>query len=342
MIIIILMLPLALLAQTITESRSALVYSLPKTELMVHASVEKITETPGAFFQYSERFLAENHVIVRKRVYYRLKTLTVLTRTVPHKERTFSIIPAKKSLTAFISVNDQGILCGINVPPVNANKDVEFIGDNQRKNDNKPLKLIPLNEEYMFAGSTAKMAEGAAKQIYRIRENRMDLLAGDVEHVPSDGTSMKTMIEQMERQEKQLTELFTGTIAVEELSQNIIYSPVGATKDQVLFRFSSFDGIVDADDLSGEPYYISVDYDSLKIENNDQRKKKKPKEEVFSVLPVNANVQIDDGKRTFFNQDLVFPQLGALVSIPLETMGKNGKAYVSPETGRLLSVEQGK
>ena len=38
-----------------------------------------------------------------------------------------------------------------------------------------------------MAGSTAKMAEGAAFQIYAIRESRLSLLSGELEHLPADG-----------------------------------------------------------------------------------------------------------------------------------------------------------
>ncbi|MFV0390413.1 MAG: DUF4831 family protein [Paludibacteraceae bacterium] len=328
---------LLLSAQTITSGQSSLIYALPKTELVITAYIEKVTETPGEFYQYSDRYLAETNVIKAKNTFYRFKNLSVSTRTVPDKERTFSLIPGKKSLASLITVNEQGLLCGINVPSVNVANRIET--PKKLAEVEKEQKLLPLNEEYMLAGSLAKMAEGAAKQIYRIRENRIDLMAGDVEYVPTDGASMKTMIEQMNEQEKRLTELFTGSTIVEEFSQNITYIPTEAVYDQVAFRFSSFEGIVPADDLSGTPFYISVAYQPIVVEPTE--KKKKVKEEVFSILPVAAKIQIENNDNEFFNQDLVIPQLGILMPLPLETMDKYSKAYVSPETGRLLSVEQG-
>lgn len=45
--------------------------------------------------------------------------------------------------------------------------------------------MLSLHEAYMRAGSAAKMAESSAKQIYRIRENRIDAMADDVEYVPT-------------------------------------------------------------------------------------------------------------------------------------------------------------
>ena len=337
LIALIIALPFLLSAQTITEGQSTMIYSLPKTELVVNAVVEKITETPGEFYQYSERYLATSDVITSKQTFYRLKYITLTPRVLPDKERTFTIIPGKKSLASLITVNDQGILCGINVPSVNTehqNQTTRKVVGNSPSN-----KLLPLNEEYMLAGSVAKMAEGAAKLIYRIRENRMDLLAGDVEHTPTDGASMKTMIEQMNKQEKELTQLFTGTTTVEELTQEALYSPSQAVKDKVVFRFSSFDGLIPADDLSGEPFYLTLTYEPVKTAPNE--KKKKAREEVFSIVPVTATVSLDNGQKVFYQNDITLPQLGELMPLPLEAMDRYSRAYVSPETGRLLSVEQG-
>ena len=68
-----------------------------------------------------------------------------------------------------------------------------------------------------MAGSTAKQAEVAAKQIYRIRESRMNILTGDADNLPPDGEAMKLVIQQLEEQEKALTNLFTG-IRTKEVS----------------------------------------------------------------------------------------------------------------------------
>lgn len=331
--------PLLASAQTVTKGQSALVYSLPKTELTFHVSMELVSETPGIFYPYSERFLATTDVIKAEKKYYQLKNITFDTAIVPDAERTFTIIPSKKSLANQITVNDDGMLCGINAAPSKVTKEIrrEII---EKKETAPASKLLPLSEEYMLAGSVAKMAEGAAKQIYRIRENRMDLLAGDVDNMPADGASMKAMIAEMEQQENALTELFTGKTTVETVRKSITYSPDAAVSDKVIFRFSSFQGLVSGEDLSGAPYYLTIRFDPIKTVADEKKKSKKEEVEVFTVLPVSALVKLDDGEKTFFEQQVTLPQLGILLPIPLETMDKYSKAYVSPETGRLLSVEQ--
>ncbi|HEY5591586.1 MAG TPA: DUF4831 family protein, partial [Paludibacter sp.] len=43
---------------SLTEGECAVVYALPKTELCIEVQTEKVTQKPGMFYRYSERYLA--------------------------------------------------------------------------------------------------------------------------------------------------------------------------------------------------------------------------------------------------------------------------------------------
>ena len=118
----------------------------------------------------------------------------------------------------------------------------------------------------------------------------------------------------------------------------ITYSPDSASNADVVFRFSAFNGLSSKEDLSGTPYYITVKYNP--IETATAKKKKEKGEQVLSVLPVKAKITVEEGSNVIYNEVMDIPQLGIMVPIPLETMNKkNGKVIVSPETGRLLSIQ---
>lgn len=53
-----------------------------------------------------------------------------------------------------------------------------------------------------MAGSTARQAEVAAKQIYRIRESRLNILTGEADNLPPDGEAMKLVIQQWKSRKK--------------------------------------------------------------------------------------------------------------------------------------------
>lgn len=333
------LLPLFIQAQTIQKGASALVYSLPKTELIIHIESEVITEKPGQFYQYSERYLAASDVITSEKNYHRLLSIRVETVQTPDNNRRYTIYPKKNAIENNISVNDDGLLCGINVEPIQLPKKSMY-ATVKADIDRAERDLLPLSEEYMMAGSVAKMAEGAAKEIFRLRENRIDILAGDVEYVPTDGESLQTMLAEIDAQEQQLTELFTGTVSKTKKLQTLRYTPDKNSRDKVLFRFSSYLGVVGADELSGEPYYLNISYEPVKEQIDPKAKSKKDVVQVFTLIPVTAEVRIDNGKKEFFKESIILPQLGVLTPIPFETINRYSRVYVSPETGRLLSIEQ--
>jgi len=318
-----------------TESESVLSYSLPKTELKIQITAERLTQKPGQFYQYSERYLATTDVITTEKTFYRMKGITITPQTKADPKRTFKIIPSKNSLASHITVNDKGILCGINVPVEQITDNTNPVAIETEKIETK--KLLPLDEEYMMAGSEAKMAEGIAKQIYRIREGRVDMLAGEADSMPKDGESMKTMIIQMDEQEKELTELFTGKTTVEPVVQIISYSPDTVTNADIIFRFSSFNGISSKEDLSGAPYSISIEYTPL---NTIPAGKKTKGELIYTIIPVTAKVKIEEGTKLIYEQEMDIPQLGVLMPISTNTMDKKaGKMSVSPVSGRLLLIQ---
>ena len=322
---------------SLPKDEAVLVYSLPKTEFCIEVEIEKTTQTPGEFFRYSERYLATSNVITAESTTFQLKNVTMKTRSVADMTRTYSVSSSKNFPLNGISVNEKGLLCGINVPCKNL---VCCTKSTEKEEIKKNVsKLLPLTEEYMLAASTAKMAEGAAKQIYRIRENRLALLAGDVDHLPADGESFKVMLNGMNEMEKELTELFTGTAITETQTHTIYLTPSTAMRNEVLFRISNLKGLVAANDLSGSPYYINVI--PTIIDTYDVGKKSSSaRPDLYSILPATTQISIGDGKNTFFAEQILMPQFGQLVPIPEDLLQKkDAKIYIDEQTGRLLRVE---
>lgn len=324
-------------AQAIAEGQAAIVYSLPKTELVFDVVLEKTTQTPGMYYQYAERYLAADKIILENKTTYNLKSITLKTKELPDQSRTYVVTPEKNSALNKISVNQFGLLCGVNVP-VPERKAPKEQKDSDVSNTKSVLPdLLPLGEEYMMAGSTAKLAEGAAKQIYRIRESRLSILTGDMDHMPSDGTALSTMLAGLDNMEKNLTELFVGKTTVETLSYTIAITPDKALDKEILFRLSAFKGVVGKEDLSGKPYYVTVTPETT---TNNGNQKTKVKETLNTVLPVATTVSLSDGVNTIYSDRIPMPQFG--ITVPVSDIilsNQNVKIYVDAATGRLLRVE---
>lgn len=321
----------------LNEGQSTLVYALPKTELCIEIETERTTLKPGMFYQYSERYLATNKIITEEKTTYSIKRISLQTRALPDSSRTYNF-PLSKSHPIHISVNSQGILCGVNITPTTEITKESYT--NCIKSDCKQkAALLTLGEETMMAGSEAKLAEGAAKQIYHLRESRINLLTAELEHLPSDGSSFNAMLEGLNNKERELTELFIGKSTTDTQKQYLYLTPKTALNNQVLFRLSAQRGVVAADDLSGTPFYISVKPVSIASIAADP-KAKKQELGLYTILPANTRITINDGNTSYFSEQFQIPQFGKTVPIDQDFLEqKDLKFRVDQQTGRLLGIE---
>lgn len=325
-------------AFTITEGEPVMVYSLPKTQFCIEIEIEKTTQKTGLYYRYSERYLASTKIITEDKISYRLKTIRVKTLALPDPNRTYSFSPSVSLQTRHLTLNNKGILCGINVP-IQLEKEVSQSSEITANEALKSEVLLPLGEEYMMAGSEAKLAEGVAKQIYRIRESRLGLLTADVEKLPADGESFKTMLDGLNSLERDLTELFVGKTSIETQKQTINLIPTAAITNQVLFRLSAFKGIVPADDVSGVPYYINLIPAVVPISTPDP-KTKFEKEVLYSLLPASTQLSITDGITTLYTNNFWVSQFGKTIPLPESLFKQQAiKIFMDVETGRLLKIE---
>lgn len=323
---------------SLTEGEAAVVYALPKTELCIKVETEKQTQKPGMFYRYSERYLATNKVITSEKTTYYLKSITVKTHAVADPKRTYKFVPTKNSLKIRLSVNADGLLCGVNVPCGKKMKMHE--GNTYPSADNSTTPtLLPLGEEYMMAGSEAKLAEGTAKQIYRIRESRLGLLTADVEKLPADGASFSAMLEGLNKMEGELTELFIGKTTSEIQTQTIYLTPDSELANQVVFRLSALRGLVASDDLSGTPYYINAKPLIVPMDATNS-KDKKGNAVLYTILPASTQITIGDGIKNYFSGQFFIPQFGRVIPLSEDLIKQqNLKIRIDQQTGRLLEIE---
>ena len=109
-----------------------------------------------------------------------------------------------------------------------------------------------------MAGSVTRQAEVAARQIYKLRETRMDILSGEADNMPPDGEAMKIVLQQLTDQEQALTALFVGEKHRKTTFHETRIVPDDDLDREVLFRFSEKLGLLDPDDLGGTPIYLSL------------------------------------------------------------------------------------
>ncbi len=239
-------------------------YSLPKQEVHIRVTATCTQVKAGIFASYAEKYLGVKDAPMDDYVTWQISQATMSVVSVPDTAQTYHIQFSDKVLAPTFYLGTQRQLLGINKEPdslwlrcVTQPVDDMYVAAEQPVEELRAVNVM--NEELLKAGSKTKQAEIAARQIFRIRESRLNLLTGDVDNLPADGLSFQLVLDNLKAQEQAYMELFTGVVSTSTVVRDFVYQPKTATAgSQVLFRFSSHFGFVDNDDLSGEPYSVQV------------------------------------------------------------------------------------
>lgn len=322
-------------------------YSLPKTSLAVKADYTKTIRKAGEFYQYAERYLSIPNPIVENSVSYTLDNIDAISKGIPDKDKSYLVEFRANTTAPFVALTKDGLICAIN-------DDYTFPKEEVVKVDILSTSSLPdprsfLSEEILRAGSTAKQAELIAKQIYRLRESRNNILTGDADNMPPDGDAYKLVMSQLEEQEKALTAMFTGTEVIEKGSEEFTIIPDERDIDnKIIFRFSSKLGVVDANDLSGQPVTLSLKNKEPRIVHELTPKEEKEIEKKFASgiiynIPSKAALQISYNGRNYVQRDYDVVQYG-IQDVLAPKMFDNNKLPIKvvfyPEIGAIKQIIQ--
>ena len=285
------------------------IYFLPKTAINITIQIEKSTYTPGDFCKYAERYLRIKDVSPTPSVCYRITAIRQEAVAIADTTKGFAVKFDAKTSATNVRLSDDGILLAINAEPKKVAVRQSFVPSP------RPAAINPrqyMSEEILAAGSTAKMAELTAQDIYEIRESRNLLVRGQADNMPKDGEQLRLMLSQLDQQDRTMTSLFTGTTVNDTTEHTITIVPDKNIHRQILFRFSQKLGIVDLDDLAGTPYYITIE--DLKAvpapEPVDPKKKNKQVPGIYVNIPGRMRSTISDAKETLVTAEFPAGQFG--------------------------------
>lgn len=318
-------------------------YMLPKTELEIVLQITRQTYTPGVFCQYAGRYLQQKQVSTEPEEHWTLDNIQLNTVGTPDREHVYFVKLKDKTVAPLMELTEDGIVRSINLPfSGTPAKQPENTVNRQEKQLPDPNKF--LTEEILLAGSTAKKAELVAKEIYLMRESRNDLLRGDAENTPQDGMQLKLMLDNLEEQEQALTEMFTGHTTKQTKDVSIRITPA-EMKDKVAFRFSQKLGLLDKDNLAGEPYYLTItnlNTPSLPTYEETDGKKKDELEGVAYNMPGRAKITLKQGNHLLLETETPLTQFGTIEYLAPVLFNKNSTTTVlfDTTTGGLLKVDR--
>ena len=316
------------------------VYFLPKTALAVNVIATKVTYRPGELCQYANRYLRLANVKAEPETHWEIKQVDVCSVGVPDSTKAYIVKLKDREVLSKVDLTDDGIIRAINTTGEGtANASPAYVLEQPQPHEN-PRNFM--TEEILMAGSTAKMAELTAKDIYNIRESRNLILRGQADTMPKDGASLKLIMDNLDRQEKAMLELFTGTTDRADQVFTFYVVPEEKMADKVVARFSTRLGVLAEDDLAGEPIYINVGSKApLPVMTEEMKKKKRPDGVLYNI-PGKGIVKVVYAGKPLFEGELPVTQFGSTETLVSKLFDAkiNTRVVFQPATGAVLKIDK--
>lgn len=335
-------------SQKITAGKAngyGLVYSLPATALDVYIEAEISESHPGEFYNYARRLLGISDAITSDSYSAKVASVTIVPRGVPDQSKCY-VAQFKAGQPAFITLTDNDI-------PLSINTDVDKRDEAPAIPVAKPAPVSPLDTEaarhavtadMARSASISKKAELAAQRIFELRETRSDILSGQADNPPADGEAMKLVLDNLSAQEAALTAMFAGTTSTRtDVKKYTLLPDSTDITGRVLARLSAVDGLVDADNLAGNPIYIDVkvmEQGVLPV-NEKGEVKSFPKGGVAYNIPGTAAVVITCDGRQISSTQLPLAQLGIVFGLDPALFTDKKQPYqviFDPTTGAIIDL----
>lgn len=336
--------------QKLTASKHneyGIVYSLPITHLRVTVTAEKVIYTAGEYYRYAQLYLGNSNAIKENSQQWSIKDIEIDSYGTPDTENQY-LMQFRTGSVPYLMLDDSGLVLALNIDETAGVLPNDYArNESYVMNKNIPrgvnAALTSLSGEFLVSESSAKRAEIAAKQIYKIRESRTNIIIGEADQMPPDGEAMKLMLKELDSQEAALLALFLGTESRETVTHTFTYTPTANINSEVLFRLSNFNGIVDKNDLSGEPVYLElkqVGIVELPVDENGVTKTL-PKGAVMYKIPAINDVTLKFEGKNLLSKRLEIAQFGVDFGLnPALFTDKKQPAYVifNPQSGSIKEL----
>ena len=331
----------------VEEGEPALVYYSPKTTVVVDFTYTVEKQEAGIYAQYAETMLGVTNAIKENKTVYTLNEARIATATSTDYARPHKI--EVDGIPMLYRINEKGLLTGYNLPPYENKytdpKEPKQECKHEWKHGNKPFApkttVIPYPEEVLKSGNPMAQASAVAKQIFHLRETRMYLINGEVEHAPADGEAMRLVFEELDRQEQALTELFIGKKSKHTEHKRVQFTP---EQKRQIWYFSEGNGFTDAENVDANTIVASVAVQPQQYVPTTADKKKKAAEPSSLVynLPGNGEVKVLYKGKELAKRTIAIAQLGIDVPLAKDLFKGNSLPVivVSEKTGNIVSISK--
>ena len=338
----------AVSAQVVEQGEGALVYYSPKTSVSLDFTYTVETHEMGIYAKYAESMLGAKEVEKENTTICSLTDVRIGTTTAPDYSRPHKMT-AETAVPLLLNINEKGLLVGYNLPYEPKEKPAPR---KEAKENERPKrsgnKVAPFPEEVLKAANPLAQAHAVAEQIFHIRETRMYILSGEVEHAPADGNAMRYVLEELDKQERQLTELFVGKTTKRVEHKRIIVEPESQKTQEHYWFFSEENGFTHPENIDADTITLRITLHPQEFaasETNAKDAKKKKGAEMSQLvynLPGNGEAEVIFKGHTLAKRTVPMAQLGIDVPLSKEvfTSGELPVIVFSEKTGNIVSISK--
>lgn len=346
-------------------------YALPRTVVIVDFTITKTEEIPGPFASYASKHLSIEDVIKSYGVFYEITDVKINTYAEPDPSEFYFVeYNAKQHQEEPLSLyfSEAGLISSVNTPfdaheflkSIPEEKEHGYFGSEatfnhfydyrlqeridtileQVRQDTITFERKTLRRTWVEKTSEVRAKE-VAEYIMNIRSKKFDLISGFAE-ITYSKEALQYMVNQLQKQENNYLELFTGITTESTLTYRFYHLPQKnqADKPETLFYFSEFKGVVDE-------YEPTADAITLEVRRSETTRQmgvftmnptggKSVDRGFYYRIPEHGHINIRKNDAPLADARHLISQYGIITSLPPD----NFEIEFFPNTGSVKSVRK--
>lgn len=334
------------LSEKSTVQDGSIIYALPRTVFNIVVEAERTIEKPGPYWRYAGDLLGLTNVIKNEGEYWSITGLKVESSQELDPSQYYVIEGKTPFATNILALRNEGLIMDINpsvyYPAGNQNglessyggrfissdlgSDEYFMVQRdtayRRVNVDSTFIQIPYIVEKRRQLPPEQLAERAARRLMEMRDGEHFILTGESNVFPQS----EAVINEMNRLEREYTELFTGKTIREKrtFTFQIIPSRENAGKPFKLFQFSEARGAVAEGQPGGDPVVIEMTPENrtkelsvMRSPSSASSNSREPLvDKLYYRVPDVVNMKISLGDEVLFHSRRLVYQFGEVIQLP--------------------------
>ncbi len=319
----------------------SVVYSLPQTVFDIVVEAERVIENPGPYARFAEDLLGLRDVIKSESESWSIRGVVIKSHEEPDPSEFYVIEASSIFRSNALSLKKEGLILDLN-PDIYKTEDrnstngsdlstlrISDLGADEYFQARKDTvyKLVSVDTAFIKIPylvekkqklSLGELAEKAAVRLMELRDGKHMILTGEATVFPQNEAS----INEMNRLEKEYTELFTGKTWKEtrKFSYQVIPRKDPAGSKITLCRFSETTGPAAANDQSATPLTIELSPEArtkdLTIIPGKQGGSTTKFDKLYYRVPDVVNIKITLGNEVFKTSRQLIYQFGSVIQLP--------------------------